>query len=129
MHEDKSKSEIIKHRFAQAIDNIDVVRLLIEHNKLSAAVNRIYYGFFYALLALSTKNDFNTSKHQQLIGWFNRQYIKTEKIDSFHGKNLRKVYENRTSGDYDTFIDFENAEVEEMLEDMIRFIDEIKKHL
>jgi len=129
MRDSKRKQEIIEHRIAQAIDNIDVVRLLFNHDKLPAAVNRIYYGFFYALLALSTKNDFNTSKHQQLIGWFNREFIKTNIIDSYHGKNLRKVFESRTTSDYDTFIVFEKDEVETMLNEMVDFINIIKDHI
>jgi len=42
------------------------------------AVNRIYYGLFYIITALSLKYEFSTSKHQQLIGWFNKTFIKSE---------------------------------------------------
>ena len=67
---DKDRNEIIKYRLEQAEDTIRDVDLLISYDRLPAAVNRIYYGIFYALLALSTKYSFETSKHAQLIGWF-----------------------------------------------------------
>ena len=42
------------------------LQLLIENDRLRAAVNRIYYGMFYSLLALGLAYQFETSKHNQL---------------------------------------------------------------
>jgi len=56
-------------------------------------------------LALALKFDFESSKHQQIIGWFNKEFIQTGKVEKNYGRVLRKAYENRTTGDYDTFID------------------------
>jgi len=44
---------------------------------------------YYALTALALKSGFETSKHGQLIGWFNREYIATSRIDPRFGKILR----------------------------------------
>lgn len=123
------KLQIIQHRINQATDNIEVVRLLIDNDKLLAAVNRIYYGIFYSLLALGLKFDFQTSKHQQLIGWFNREFIKTELIDSSYGIFLRRAYENRTSGDYDSFCEFEKEEVEQLFLEMKDFIKTVNEFI
>ena len=50
----------------------------IENNNLETAQNRIYYALFYIVTALAYKNDFITSKHSQLKGWFNKNlYMKT----------------------------------------------------
>jgi len=46
--------------------------VLIDNNRFRSAVNRIYYGMFYPLMALGLANHFETSKHGQLIGWFNK---------------------------------------------------------
>ena len=70
--DNKDKSNLLKYRLQQAKDTIEVVDILIINKKYSAAVNRIYYGIFYSLLALALKFDFESSKHQQLIGWFNK---------------------------------------------------------
>ena len=94
---------LIKYRLDQEKDAITVVELLIENNKLNVAVNRIYYGIFYSLLALGLKYKFETSKHMQLIGWFNKEFINTNRIDIEFGRILRKSYESRRSGDYDVF--------------------------
>ena len=84
---------------------------------------------YYALTALALENQFETSKHGQLIGWFNREYIASKKIDSIFGKILRNAFQNRTKGDYDAFISFSKSEVELMLDEMIVFIERIKNVL
>lgn len=103
------------------------MELLIENDKLAAAVNRIYYGIFYSLLALGLKYDFETSKHLQLIGWFNKEFIRSNRIEVEYGKVLRKAYENRTSGDYDAFYEFEKEDVSKLFEEMKGFIKRIER--
>lgn len=78
---DEEREVLIKYRLDQAKETEKVVDLLIANNELSTAVNRIYYGIFYALLALALKNKSETSKHEQLIGWFNKNFIHTGKVD------------------------------------------------
>jgi len=78
------------------------------------------------LTALALKHTFETSKHNQLIGWFNKEFISTKKVDPKYGKILRNAYQNRTKGDYDAFVLFSVNEVESMLAEMVDFIEEIK---
>ena len=127
--DNKDKSNLIKYRLQQAIDTIEVVDILIINKKYPAAVNKIYYGIFYSLLALALKFDFESSKHQQLIGWFNKEFIQTGKVEKNYGRVLRKAYENRTTGDYDTFIEFEKNDVVQLFEEMKQFIIRIEKLL
>jgi uncharacterized protein (UPF0332 family) len=127
--ETKDKNQLIKYRLEQARDTVQVVALLIEHNKLPAAVNRIYYGIFYSLLALGLTYDFKTSKHLQLIGWFNKEFISTHKIETEYGKILKKAFESRTSGDYDIFYEFETEDVRNLFDEMQRFVSRIQRHI
>jgi uncharacterized protein (UPF0332 family) len=124
--EEQTKDDLIKYRLAQARETIEVVDLLIKNDKLSSAVNRIYYGMFYSLLALALQFNFETSKHQQLIGWFNKDFIRTELIAKEYGRILRDAYENRTSGDYDSFVVFNHSEVLLLFSDMKYFIEQIE---
>ncbi len=93
---------------------------------MPAAVNRIYYGMFYSILALALKFNFETSKHQQLIGWFNKEFIRTGFIEKDFGRILRDAYENRTSGDYDSFVVFDMETVSALFSEMIDFIGKIE---
>jgi uncharacterized protein (UPF0332 family) len=111
----------------QSIDTIDVVDFLIDSDKLTVAVNRIYYGLFYSVTALAINNGFETSKHAQLIGWFNKEFVATKKTNARFGKILRNAFRNRTKGDYDAYISFQKDEVSLMYKEMIEFINEIKR--
>ncbi len=118
---------LINYRLEQAKETANVVEFLIENSQLALAMNRIYYGMFYALLALSLSEKFRTAKHLQLIGWFNKNFIATSKCDAKFGQSLRKAYQNRTKGDYDAFVEFDIAEVKTMLIEMEAFNQEIIK--
>jgi uncharacterized protein (UPF0332 family) len=120
-------NELVKYRIQQAYETIAEVEFQIANNYLNTAVTRIYYGMFYALLALALKNNFKTSKHQQLIGWFNKEFVKSGKVDTRFGSIIHKAFEDRTDSDYGIFIEFEKAEVQNKLEEMKEFISKIEE--
>lgn len=129
MIEESDRDSLVKYRLSQAFDTIELAKFLISNEKLVIAVNHIYYGMYYALTALALKNSFETSKHAQLIGWFNKEYISSKIVDSKFGKILRNAYQNRTKGDYDAFVSFTRIEVELMMNEMTCFIEEVKQLL
>lgn len=117
------RQSLIEYRLNQARNTIDEVGTLIEANLLNVAVNRIYYGMFYCLNALALKYEFESSKHSQLMGWFNREFIKTGLIDIHYGKILRDAFKNRNEGeDYMPFVEFELNEVLERKTEMKEFV-------
>jgi len=129
MIDEKDRDALVAYRMQQAFETVELAKFLAESQKLVIAVNRVYYGMYYALTALALKNSFETSKHGQLIGWFNKEFIASKKLDSKLGKILRNAYQNRTKGDYDAFVIFTQQEVEVMLDEMVVFIDEIQNVL
>jgi len=76
---------------------------------------------FYSLLALGLKYEFETSKHAQLIGWFNKNFIQEGLIEPKYGKIINKAFNRRTKCDYDSFIEFDLETVEEMYKEMLDF--------
>jgi uncharacterized protein (UPF0332 family) len=129
MIEENDRESLVDYRLNQAFDTFELARFLVSNDKLVIAVNRIYYGMYYALSALALRNRFETSKHGQIIGWFNKEYVSSKKVDAKFGKILRNAYQNRTKGDYDAFINFSRIEVETLLDEMSCFIEEIKRLL
>ena len=127
--EKKDRDNLIKYRLEQADETISDVELLIENKRFRSAINRIYYGIFYSLLALGLANRFETSKHSQLIGWFNKNFIHSGLIDTKFGKIVNKAFNRRTKGDYDTFVEFEEEIIDEMFVEMKEFISEIKSFI
>lgn len=129
MIEDTDRNALVKYRLNQAIETNELAIFLVNNDKLVIAVNRIYYAMYYALTALALKNSFETSKHGQLIGWFNKEYVSTNKVDPKFGKILRNAFQNRTKGDYDAFVNFDKEEVKIMLSELSSFIEEIGRFI
>jgi uncharacterized protein (UPF0332 family) len=126
---ESERSTLIKHRLEQADETIADVELLVKNNRFRSAINRIYYGMFYSLLALALAYKFESSKHAQIIGWFNKSFIHTGKIEERFGKIINKAFNKRTKSDYDTFVEIDEKAVKEMLKEMKEFVFEIKKFL
>ena len=121
----QDKEALIKYRIEQAHETISEVEKLIEIDFLKTAVNRIYYGMFYCLSALALKNNFTSSKHLQLIGWFNKNFIKTGIVEAKYGRIIRNAFKNRNEGDYAPYIEFHKEDVNEMKNDLEDFINRI----
>lgn len=117
---------MIEYRAEQADEAVKEVEILLNNGLLKLAVNRIYYGMFYILSAFALNNRFKTSKHQQLIGWFNKEFIKEKKVSPKYGDIIRRAFSNRSDSDYGVHVKFEKTEVEKMYEEMKDFISTIK---
>ena len=76
---------------------------------------------------MALKHQFKTSKHKELIGWFNKNFIKEKIIDPKYGEVIRKAFIKRSDSDYGVMVKFEKAEVEKMFELMKEFIAAIDK--
>jgi len=109
---------LINNYLEKARTTIKKVEFLVDNNEYQLAVNRIYYGIYYSLSALAIRHRYSTSKHAQLIGWFNRTFVKAGAIEKSFSKIIRKAFENRMEGDYNVFADFSKEEVEESLKEM-----------
>ncbi len=76
------KNSLIAYRLKQSNESLKIAKVLIELPNYPTALNRIYYAIFYCSLAVALKYDFKTSKHAQLIGWFNKNFIASGKMES-----------------------------------------------
>ena len=123
--EDK-RSTLIEYRLEQAKEMIKDTELLLVNNSYRSATNRIYYGMFYALLALALKYHFETSKHTQLLGWFNIKFISTGLIEVKYWKMLKNAYNNRTNADYANFAELSREDAVETFSDLKTFISTIE---
>jgi len=116
---------LIRRRIEKAHEALKDAEFLTDGGRCSAAVNRIYYAIFHALSALALQHAFSTSKHRQLIGWFNREFVKTGKVSVETGGFAHSSYDKRSVSDYDDFAEFTTEEVRPMLVKAEAVVDEI----
>jgi len=120
---------LIKYRIARSKETIAEAANAIDNNFWFNAENRIYYAMFYIVSALAVKNGFSTSKHAQLLGWFNKNFIMTGIVPTKYGKIYQLAFNKRQKGDYEDFLSFEKDEVGEDYQNMLEFIGAIEKLL
>lgn len=118
----KNKFKLINLIVERAIATLDDSEFLIENKKYNIAVNRLYYSIYYSLTALAEIYNFETSKHSQLIGWFNKTFIITDKIDRKYGKIVHNLFDYRIKADYDIYSNFNKIQIDDMFMQTKSFI-------
>jgi len=129
MNEKENLDDLIVTRLRQAEACIADVDLCLANSRYPMAVNRIYYGIFYALLALALLHNFKTSKHLQLIGWFNKNFVYAGIFPNYYGKIVKKAYDSRANSDYDIAETLPDTDFETQFSDMKTFISAVKAYL
>ena len=76
---------------------------------------------------MSLKNNFSTSKHSVLLGWFNKNFVNPGIISKELGKIYNTAFENRQESDYEDMVYFETENVKMDYENMLQFVDAVKK--
>ncbi len=96
----EEKINLINYRLERADESLKAAKLMLENKLYIPAMNRIYYSMFYAVQALLIINESTFSKHGQVKGFFNREYIKTGIFPVDFGKLFNTVFEYRQKFDY-----------------------------
>jgi uncharacterized protein (UPF0332 family) len=123
------KSTLIQYRIKRAGETLDEAKLVAKNERLLLAANRIYYSAFYAVSALAIKNDFITTKHGQLLGWFNQNFVKSKLVEKHLGEFYRNAFQMRQRSDYDDFVEFDKESIDDKLKLASEFIDKISNLL
>jgi len=120
----------IKNYLEKSREALIDVELSLENNRLFVAQNRIYYAIFYSVMALEYLENFITSKHYPLMGWFNKKFVHEEKIFE---KNMFKIYnnafENRQKSDYSIATEPEKEDVIISFKDSKKFVEKVKSYI
>lgn len=119
----------LKYNIFLDVHLISIKELTSVRGRQAVFVNAIKSGIHAWQLIKTIANQYETSKHAQLIGWFNKNFINQGLIDSKYGKIINKALNRRTKGDYDTYVEFEKEIVIEMFAEMQDFISEIRSYL
>jgi uncharacterized protein (UPF0332 family) len=111
----------------QAIKNAE---LNVENDFLTGAHNRAYYAIFYLVLALGYLDEFVTSKHYQLMGWFNKKYIyELKEFDPICTKIYGTLIRHRQTYDYDMSQTPTKENVIKDIQDAKLFIEKVQPYV
>lgn len=68
-------------------------------------------------------------KHSTIISYFNKNYIKSAKIEKEYSKIISKAFKIRTDSDYKDFYLVTKGEAKEQLENAQKFLKRMKKYI
>jgi uncharacterized protein (UPF0332 family) len=125
----EEKSALVKYRLDRAKESVRAAHLLFENKLFIPAMNRIYYSMFYAVQALLALDEKAFSKHGQVKGYFNKEFIKSGIFPKEFGKLFNAVFEYRQKFDYVDLLMPEEKLISDYLIEAQRFIDQITSFL
>ncbi len=123
------KQTLITYRLDRAKESLRAAQLLLENDMLTSSMNRIYNSMFYSVQALLISQEASFSKHSQVKGYFNREFIKSEIFPKEFGRLYNKVFEYRQKFDYMDLVIPEKSLISEYILNAKNFIGEIEEYL
>ena len=127
---DEKRKTLAEYRLRQAKESIEEARYLLSGEKsLRSVANRIYYGMFYAVLALMIYESYTSSKHSGVLAYFNKRFVKGGIFSESLGRVLNKAFELRQRGDYREYFELSKDQVEPLLDEAEQFVAAIRKYL
>ena len=123
---DEQTMALIEHRLQKSEDALRAAQYMYEQGLLIFAMNRIYYSMYYALQALFAIKGQSFSKHGQVKGYFNREFVKSGRLPKDLGRIYNKAFEYRQKFDYVDFVAPEDSMVVEYIEKATEFCNQIR---
>ena len=124
---ESGRDELVEYRLRRAKETVNELDVLVQNKFWNTAVNRMYYACFYAVSALLSQSDIHVQTHSGVRQMFGQKFVKTGLLPRELGKLYSDLFDLRTSGDYDDFIDIREQDVRELIDQVKHFVTEIDK--
>ncbi len=121
--------ELILYRMDRANEMLVASEENLLNNQLRTSLNRSYYAVFHAMRAVNTIDGFDSSKHSGVIAHFNKEYIKTNKLDKSLSRIIKDTSYLREKSDYDDFYIASIEDAKRQLEGAKVFVRSVKQYL
>lgn len=123
----KSIEALTQYRIQRAKETLLEAETLISNGFFNAAVNRLYYACYYAVNALLVMHLITAQTHAGVKQMFGLHFIVTNKLSPKLGRFYNQLFNDRISGDYDDFIVYDKALIDELFPQAEDFISQISQ--
>lgn len=93
--------EVLKAMLNKADEKLAVAKKDFELGFYGDTASRAYYAAFHAVSAVLAEKGLSFSSHAQLLGAFNREFVKTGVFPSDTFRKIQRLLEDRQVADYD----------------------------
>ena len=121
--------DLARYKLERAREELDTAELLFENERLKAANNRAYYSIYYSLTAVLCLEPIAFKKHKDTIGYFNKNYVHTDRFPREIGRNISKAAKIRHESDYDEFYIASKEEAERQIQTAKELVDLVDKFI
>ncbi len=97
----KISKELAKHRLEQAKTDLEESQILYNSKLYKGANNRAYYAIFHSIKAILSLEPIDFKRHKDVLAYFNKNYVKTEKFPKRLGHRISEASKIRDDSDYD----------------------------
>jgi uncharacterized protein (UPF0332 family) len=122
-------SEIIKLMLQKAEEKLITAEIDLKNERYDDSISRAYYAVFHAISAILLSKGLHYSTHSQVIGNFNKEFVKTKIFPKSYTKIIQRLFEERQIGDYDFESKITKNEAEQNFNDTSKIIDAVKNYL
>ena len=119
----------MKYRLESARERLDSAEILLLNGNYKDSIGRSYYAMFTAVRALLARDGVDYSKHAGVISYFQKEYIKTQKIDKKYSRYLSQAFQIRNNTDYSDFFIVSQSDAKEQYEKAKEFEKMIEEYL
>ncbi|MCD8149032.1 MAG: HEPN domain-containing protein [Clostridiales bacterium] len=127
--DDEIKREMSDYRMNAAIEHLNASLYLLEGRFIKDSIGRSYYAMFSAARALLALDGVDFSKHAGVISYFQKEYIKTGKLEVKFSKYLSEAFRIRNHSDYADFYIASKQDADEQYQRAREFCEAIKLYI
>lgn len=119
----------MKYRLEMAEERLHSSKVLLEAGSYKDSIGRSYYAMFTAVRALLAMEGQDFSKHAGVIAYFQKEFVKTGKVDRKYSKYISQAFQIRNNTDYADFFIVSAQDAKEQYEKGKEFLKVIVKYL
>ncbi|MDR0941117.1 MAG: HEPN domain-containing protein [Bacteroidales bacterium] len=124
---DDERNALISLRLKNSQSPLLEAKLLIENKFWNAAVNRMYYACYYAVVALLISKGIQVQTHTGVRQMLGLHFVKTHLLSNKYNAFFSDLFAKRHSGNYDVYIYFDEEITTALYPQTITFIETIKE--
>lgn len=121
--------KLARHRLGRAKQAFAEGELLLTKSAFMGAMNRFYYGAFYAARSLLALRELDSSRHSGVISLFQKHFVKPGLITMDTAKALPRAFEKRQKSDYGDFSTVTKKEAKAVRDEVSSLIEECEQVL
>ncbi|MCD8082321.1 MAG: HEPN domain-containing protein [Clostridiales bacterium] len=127
--DEQNRKSLSNYRMESAEEHLKASKVLLDAGLLKDSIGRSYYAMFAAARALLALEGKDFSKHAGVISYFQKEYIKTRKLDVKYSKYLVEAFQVRNNADYSDYYIVAKNDAAEQYEKAVEFCEAIKEFI